>query len=110
MLLNLLKNAIIHGRDESHDLVVEVGSEVREDEGTVIYVRDYGRGILEADREHIFDYFYRGQDAGSGIGIGLAFCRRILESQGNRLWIEPTPGGGATFLFTVTEADGLLAG
>ena len=65
-------------------------------------VIDRGIGIPEDQRERIFDRFYRATNVQSitdtGIGLGLYICRRITEAHGGRIWAEPTPGGGSTFV------------
>jgi two-component system sensor kinase FixL len=35
------------------------------------------------------------------MGVGLSICRTIIDAHGGRIWIEETPGGGATFAFTL---------
>ena len=96
---NLISNAIRYRSDEP--LQVEIGP-ARE----ALYVRDNGRGIDPIDRARIFELFRRGASAGDvdGIGIGLALARRIVEAHGGELWLEPTPGRGTTFFFTVASS------
>lgn len=73
-----------------------------------VAVADHGPGILAADRAHIFDRFYRlGRDRrrAGGTGLGLAIVRGLVEANGGRVWLEETPGGGATMRLTVPVAD-----
>jgi K+-sensing histidine kinase KdpD len=42
----------------------------------------------------------------TGLGLGLYICRRIVEAHGGRIWHEPTPGGGSTFVVSLPLDDG----
>lgn len=65
-------------------------------------VSDTGPGIPLEYQERIFDRFARipGESA-RGTGIGLAFCKLVVEAHGGRIWVESRPGEGATFFFTI---------
>ena len=69
-------------------------------------VSDNGEGILQADREHIFDRFFTGDKAhtaGKGTGLGLSICQRIMEQHGRQIRLLPTQEGAA-FAFTLEKA------
>jgi two-component system sensor histidine kinase KdpD len=67
----------------------------------VIRVVDRGPGVAPADRERIFEPFYRGsvqaRDSHGGSGLGLAIAKGFIEANGGRIWVESTPGAGAVF-------------
>ncbi|HEY7274019.1 MAG TPA: HAMP domain-containing sensor histidine kinase [Actinoplanes sp.] len=69
-----------------------------------IEVADRGIGVPEEHRERIFAPFHRTPSAEGfpGTGLGLAVCRRIVALHGGRIGVEPNPGGGSLFWFTVS--------
>ncbi|WCO67161.1 sensor histidine kinase KdpD [Iamia majanohamensis] len=69
-------------------------------------VIDRGPGVAEADRERMFQPFQRPGDApaGSGVGLGLAVARGIVDAMGGRVAVEDTPGGGLTMVIGLVAA------
>lgn len=81
LLDNLVDNAL---RYAGHGAVVV--SAARDGDGAVLEVEDSGPGIPAAERERVFDRFYRGEGAAEGgSGLGLAIVRRIVERHGGRI-------------------------
>lgn len=72
----------------------------------VFSVRDNGPGIDPALQGRLFSPFKRlhGNEH-PGNGLGLAFCRKAIEWQGGRIWMDSTPGAGSTVYFTLPPAD-----
>ena len=67
-----------------------------------VCVMDNGIGVPPAERETVFDEFRIGKrSANTGIGLGLAICKKIIEGHGGRIWVEPRKKGGSKFTFTL---------
>lgn len=104
LMQNLIGNALKYHRSGNP---VHVSVEAHEEEACWrISVADNGIGIDPQYREQIFHPFKRlhAKDEYSGTGMGLAICRKIIESHGGVLWVEESPSGGSLFLFTLPKA------
>lgn len=97
VLINLLSNAQRYAPPDGR---IAVGHRTVGDE-EVLTVADSGPGVPEEDRELIFEPFYRGDR--SGLGLGLAIAKSIVELHGGRLWVENAPTGGSVFSVALTR-------
>ncbi len=95
VLGNLVDNAL---RYERESYQVEIRGSVVERTAHVAVI-NHGPNILPDEREHIMQPFYHGP--GGNIGLGMAIAKGIVEAHGGKIWIEDTPGGGATFVFAL---------
>lgn len=96
MTRNLLENARRYGGGSK----IEVGL-TRTAEGIELSVADRGPGVPEAERERIFEPFYRlpgAQERDGGVGLGLALVRQIAERHGGRARCLARDGGGLRFV------------
>lgn len=104
VVANLLSNALKYSPEGAR-----IDVNVTRDEGElVVGVRDRGDGIALDEQSRIFEKFGRAvspSDATPGSGLGLFICKAMVESQGGRIWVESTPGEGATFRFTAPVAS-----
>ncbi|MGA2555846.1 MAG: GAF domain-containing protein, partial [Verrucomicrobiota bacterium] len=99
---NLIGNAIKFQNERPPEIHVSA----REEAGQwVLGVRDNGIGIEPQYFEQIFQIFRRlhTRKEYSGTGIGLAICKKIVERQGGRIWVESQPGRGSTFYFSIPD-------
>jgi two-component system, sensor histidine kinase and response regulator len=101
---NLLSNSIKY-RKPGQGLTVEISAESSSPREWTICVKDNGSGIAPQYHAQIFEPFTRlhGSEI-AGTGIGLALCRKIVESAGGRIWVESAVDQGATFCFTLPAA------
>ena len=105
VLFNLIQNAIRH---TPHDGTITVAAQP-EGEVVVIEVADTGEGITPAERERIFEPFYRGGSQSSrtrsGAGLGLTICRAIVEAHGGEIRLGEA-GQGTRIRFSLPSARG----
>jgi signal transduction histidine kinase len=101
VLANLVGNALRHTSDGGW---VDIKARACP-QGVCIEVRDNGEGVQPEDLPYLFERFYRGDKSRSrstgGAGLGLAIARGLVETHGGTIWVESTPGNGATFIFTL---------
>ena len=104
VLVNLLRNAAeaMEAAGTSHrEIVIDLSAE--DERMARVSVRDTGPGLTEEMAVRIFDPFYTTK--AGGVGMGLAICRSLIESQGGQLWVDRSGDRGVAFLFTLPFAE-----
>lgn len=99
VLLNIIHNAIKYTAPGGS---ITLSAEAIEQE-MVIKISDTGEGISEQDLPHIFERFYKTDQARSsgGTGLGLAIAKHIVEVHQGRIWVESKKGFGSTFFIAL---------
>jgi len=95
VILNLVKNAI-QSVGENGTVTVAIAPGPEELRFTVT---DTGPGVAPERVARLFEPFSTTKT--DGMGLGLPICRSIIEAHGGRIWYEPAPAGGASFIFTL---------
>lgn len=100
---NLLINASKFTREGG-----EIVLKAREKDGSlVVEVRDNGPGIPEEDQKRLFQPYQRqlgDREHLSGLGLGLALCRYLVEAHDGKIWVNSRVGKGSTFGFSIPLA------
>lgn len=102
LFMNLLSNAVLHGRSGG---TIEVGGE-GEDDMVRFWVKDDGPGIPAQDLPHIFEKFHTDAKERRGSGLGLVIALQVVQVHGGRIWVESAEGAGTTFYFTLPKTQG----
>jgi NtrC-family two-component system sensor histidine kinase KinB len=71
----------------------------------LISVHDDGPGIPLEIQSQLFQKFVTGPQRGRGSGLGLAFCKLVVEAHGQQIWVDSLPGQGTVFTFTLAVAN-----
>jgi PAS domain S-box-containing protein len=104
VVLNLIVNAIeamaVLGEGE-RELLISTGLDASD--GVHVTLRDSGLGLDPKNVERLFEAFYTTKP--TGMGMGLAICRSIIEAHGGRMWAGANEPRGAVFQFTLPLAS-----
>lgn len=104
VLINLLSNAIEFSPPEP---TVMIRASTNVDGAVAFSVTDQGPGIPREWADEVFDKFIQVEAYRSGKivgnGLGLAFCRKAVEAQSGRIWLDSEVGGGTTVVFTLPQ-------
>jgi K+-sensing histidine kinase KdpD len=104
VVYTLLDNAVKYSPKESK---IRISARRAGGETVEIAVEDQGKGVVKEMREKVFEKFVRAEEedihtTASGLGLGLAIARGIVESQGGKIWIEDGSGEFKTkFVFQI---------
>ena len=100
---NLINNAIKY-RSDTTNSIIEINAE-QSNSDTTISIKDNGIGMNPEQLSHIFDEFYKADQARHDFkssGLGMSICKRIIEMHGGKIWAESEGiGKGTTFYFTI---------
>src|SRR5438270_11531069 len=101
VLNNLVQNAVTHSAQ-----AVKIDFKARRDgDGVLFTVADNGPGIPPQYHEVIFRKFERVKTQGvprtRSSGLGLAFCKLVVDAHGGRIWVQSAEGQGSAFHFTL---------
>ena len=103
---NLISNSIKY-RKEDVPPKIEISYEENPSEW-LFSVADNGKGIDSEHHSAIFGLFRKvNEESLAGTGMGLAFCKKIVEQHGGRIWVESEKGKGSTFKFTIKKTSQL---
>jgi PAS domain S-box-containing protein len=104
VFLNLIMNAVeAMAAIENRPRILSVSSEIHGTHHVLIKLKDSGTGIDPNDMGRIFDAFFSTKS--SGMGMGLAICRSIVEAHGGRLWASAATPYGSIFHVALPRAD-----
>jgi len=100
VLINLLSNATKFSPENS-SITVRARAEGSE---LVVEVEDHGTGLSEEEQERVFKPYHRveqDRQRFTGLGLGLAISKQIVEAHGGRIRVESQLGRGSTFSFSL---------
>jgi len=100
VILNLTTNAVDAMRRQDAPKRLRISSTPGEHNTLIITIADTGEGIDPSHADRIFDPFFTTKS--SGMGLGLAICRSIIEAHGGRLWASPMSPRGTAFSFSLS--------
>ena len=104
MFYNLLENAVKYSPKGGD---IRISGQIRSKQ-IIVCIQDQGSGISREDIPHVFDRFYRADDAArntQGAGLCLYLSRAIVEAHNGRIWVEPRSERGTRICFSIPREN-----
>ncbi|MBK6355457.1 MAG: HAMP domain-containing histidine kinase [Betaproteobacteria bacterium] len=95
LFFNVIRNAVLAIKDAGRPGEVKISSEA-DDEGILVRIHDTGVGMTKEQLEHAFEPFYTTRPVGSGVGLGLATARNVIQAHSGRISLDSQPDVGTT--------------
>lgn len=106
VLCNLIDNAVDAMCATPGQRLLRLSSRRQPHGEILVAVTDNGSGLARVDRDRIFEPFFTTKP--NGMGMGLMFCRTVIEAHGGRIWASDNRPQGATFQFTLPAAPATI--
>jgi two-component system, OmpR family, sensor histidine kinase KdpD len=99
VIINLLDNALKFSPVKTEIAIATT----MENKKIIFTIKDKGPGIVPDEANKLFKKYYRGRalTAETGLGLGLAICKKIIEAHGGKMWAKNRKQGGAAFYFSL---------
>ena len=102
VVTNFLSNAVKYSPVGT---IVKVSAQALEDHTITICIKDEGTGVLEKDRDKLFDRYYRVDNVQTrkvpGFGLGLYLSAEIIQQHKGKIWVEDNEENGSAFCFSL---------
>jgi signal transduction histidine kinase len=98
VLSNFLTNAVKHSNSEDK-IILGI---IRDNNNVQVYIKDFGKGISEADINYVWDRYYKDENSG-GMGLGLAICKEIILTHKFTYGVKSKLGEGSEFYFNIPD-------
>jgi len=102
---NMLTNAVRYSLGKKYDIIVRLEESA---DRFVVSVQDFGIGIPEEAKPHIFEKFFRSENAfikePDGTGVGMYTAKMIMEEFGGKIWFDSTVNKGTTFYISLPKS------
>ncbi len=100
VLDNILYNAVKFTPPKG---VIRIGARAEDETAAAVWVRDTGSGIPKSVLKKIFDRkeIASRKDGNGRIGLGLSICKKLIEAQSGKIWMESAPGKGTKVFFSL---------
>lgn len=106
VLVNIIRNALEAMQSSSIELrQLTIASRLDPDGQIHVTLTDYGPGLTDSQRDHLFAPFFTTKD--DGMGMGLTISQSIIQAHEGRLWATPNPAGRGTIFHLTLPAGGV---